>query len=977
MATIFVSDAASLDAAIRDAKGGDEILLAGGQYGKLGLTNVKFDTTVTIRSADDKNPAVFTGATLNEVQHLHFDSVVFNPPEMQSNQADHTRAVRVNNSSHVSITNSEFFGTEDGNAMNDISAFRAMYSDHIVFEGNAIHDLARGVAVNYVTDSSISNNSFVDLRTTPVQASVLENVQIDGNFFQGSTPDLNGGDHMDFIHLWSVQDQGPSKNVTIRGNVMLQGDGTDSPAIFIENAYRGIPGKEHQNFLIEGNVLYHGHINSIFLVGLDGAVVSNNTAVAIPGYQYPPYIRMVDVTNTTVSSNVTMKIADDDTTGSNTFENNVLAQMDNPGGANYYGDLFVNAFAGETATIADLAPRPDGALVVNGKVIGAVGLDGTLLFAPDGAISWPTDPDTGGNPDTGENPDTGGNPDNGGNPDTGENPDGGGNPGTGTNDDASIEPVDGTVFAMTGTKTFGSYSDVIEIAPDGSLALPAGTIAAQFNATNVSGSHGILSRDASGDGHHFTSYIRDGKLHVRFQDGETSRTVTVSDIKANTDYDLQVAFGEGSASVWLNNALVGSVSTNMSWAVSSQYLQIGANGWASGSGDSGFTSAFQGTISDVVIVAEALSPEELVAHLQTPDSSVATEGPDHLNGTAADDLIDGLGGDDVLKGDAGNDTLVGGPGNDVLDGGDGNDNLNGGQGANSLTGGSGSDTFVFDGTALDGLVDTLTDFTLGEGDILELTNLLKGVTPETDLTPYVRIEANGSDVILAVDAEGTGASFTDIAVIQGASNLTLLDIMTAGALTVDGKVMFPIDPDLGGAANMIYNMFGPTEFDKSKSSIVNLDHDSSFEIQEGTIAFSFEADNAKRTGGLVSKDASGYVGGGQHLSAWISNSKLNVRFQDEDSETVFTVQGIQANRKYDVAVNFDASGVELYLDDVLVASDDLVMDWTQNNQNLQIGGLGWASPDGADNVLYAFDGTISDVMIFDAALEPGQFDLLV
>ena len=59
MATITVSNAAQLSAALSSAHAGDTILLAGGNYGDFSISNLSFSSQVTIESADPTNPAVF------------------------------------------------------------------------------------------------------------------------------------------------------------------------------------------------------------------------------------------------------------------------------------------------------------------------------------------------------------------------------------------------------------------------------------------------------------------------------------------------------------------------------------------------------------------------------------------------------------------------------------------------------------------------------------------------------------------------------------------------------------------------------------------------------------------------------------------------------------------------------------------------------------------------------------------------------
>ena len=144
--------------------------------------------------------------------------------------------------------------------------------------------------------------------------------------------------------------------------------------------------------------------------------------------------------------------------------------------------------------------------------------------------------------------------------------------------------------------------------------------------------------------------------------------------------------------------------------------------------------------------------------------SSADEGNDLLYGGSGDDLLYGDGGNDALYGDdgesdplAGNDLLYGGRGDDLLfgDGGDdalygneGNDTLDGGAGTDTLTGGTGADTFVF---AAGHGADTITDFTPGEGDRIDLSAF-------ADLGGFasLTLTADGSDTVLDLSAHGGG-----------------------------------------------------------------------------------------------------------------------------------------------------------------------------------------------------------------------------
>jgi len=125
----------------------------------------------------------------------------------------------------------------------------------------------------------------------------------------------------------------------------------------------------------------------------------------------------------------------------------------------------------------------------------------------------------------------------------------------------------------------------------------------------------------------------------------------------------------------------------------------------------------------------ALSGNDSLTGLESPDTYFANQGEDNLVGAGGDDqLFGGKGSDwidggidndfvsgnndnDILLGGDGNDTLRGGKQDDILSGGAGNDILYGDPGLDILTGGAGNDIFVLQDTATDpSQCDVITDF---------------------------------------------------------------------------------------------------------------------------------------------------------------------------------------------------------------------------------------------------------------------------
>lgn len=133
-------------------------------------------------------------------------------------------------------------------------------------------------------------------------------------------------------------------------------------------------------------------------------------------------------------------------------------------------------------------------------------------------------------------------------------------------------------------------------------------------------------------------------------------------------------------------------------------------------------------------------------------------------------------------GNASANVLTGNGNANILNGAGGSDTLDGGTGGDTLTGGAGADIFTF--TATDGASDTVTDFNRALGDKLDISGLLTGFDPLTDvITQFARIDTSGTGSLLFVDADGGGDNFVQIATLARATGLSdELALLNAGVL---------------------------------------------------------------------------------------------------------------------------------------------------------------------------------------------------
>lgn len=160
------------------------------------------------------------------------------------------------------------------------------------------------------------------------------------------------------------------------------------------------------------------------------------------------------------------------------------------------------------------------------------------------------------------------------------------------------------------------------------------------------------------------------------------------------------------------------------------------------------------------------------------DKLFGVNGDDYLYGNDGHDQLFGGGGNDRIDGGNGNDRLIGETGNDTLLGGAGNDILDGGSGKNVLYGGSGYDTFLFDTQALDGSVDVIKDYQVGER--IDIKEIIDMIDPNIDLASraifdYIKVTTANGHKTLSVDLDGKGGEAA-MAIVK-VENTSQIDIL--------------------------------------------------------------------------------------------------------------------------------------------------------------------------------------------------------
>ena len=227
------------------------------------------------------------------------------------------------------------------------------------------------------------------------------------------------------------------------------------------------------------------------------------------------------------------------------------------------------------------------------------------------------------------------------------------------------------------------------------------------------------------------------------------------------------------------------------------------------------------------------------------------------------------------------------------------------------------------------------------------------------------------DLVTETDIEHTAAPAYGIVttIDQLAEAITpTAEAEDTGAIAPPADLPGLADLGLPGDLVPVLGFAGRERFSGEREDFLNAGHSEALELQNGTITFSFRADEITGSDALFSKDASGNGDGG-HLTAFITESgDLKVRSQSQSGEQwLIARNAIETGQTYDFAFSFGENGATLVLDGEVVDQEDgWAVGWQDNQEMLLIGASGWSSEPGElGNPHSNFDGTITDFLIYD------------
>jgi hypothetical protein len=306
--TIFnVSSSAELNSALASAAGGDRIVVADGNYGKLSIANRNYDSTVTIVAANPGTGAHFDGLGIWNSTNLSLTGFDVGRA-LNTGEANFTQISTIADSTNIKLSQLTMHGSLDGEPSNDGIGMMVRNNTGFSISESSFTDFYRGVIVQGSANTTIQDNSITRIQSDGIISIANDGLSIQGNHLGDFRPVL--GDHADAIQFWNTGQTKGQSNITIKDNVIFQTYFSGIEATGIQGIFISDPlSYGYQNILIQNNALYaNDAYHGIFVNGATGVQILNNTVTSNPNDGKMFWIDVLNNTDITVQNNVTDRI---------------------------------------------------------------------------------------------------------------------------------------------------------------------------------------------------------------------------------------------------------------------------------------------------------------------------------------------------------------------------------------------------------------------------------------------------------------------------------------------------------------------------------------------------------------------------------------------------------------------------------------------------------------------------------------------
>jgi len=385
---------------VEEMTGGGELLLAGGDYGKVRIQGEwPASSPLVIRSRDPADPARFSELGVVYCRHLTLDGLVFDYRFSRGDERYH-RPFQVSRSQHITIRNGLFDGDLAGPGSVITQGYGTGFglsirdAEEIAVLDNEFRGFGRGLLVGQSSGIIVRGNDLHSLRSDGMNFAQVQDVVIEGNHIHDFALDIDSGDHADMIQFWTNGTSKPTRSVRIRENLLNAGQGWSTQSIFMRNEEfdtgRAGPEMFYRDIEIADNVILNAHLHGITVGETRGLTIANNTVVRNARAEgradnptvWTPQIRVAPASqDVTIARNVTSKVAGFEDQSDWRVEQNMFVQDRFRMEPGFYGMVFVRDVMTDPTRPDAFLPLPGGPL--DGTGIGATWLTPGVAGPPD------------------------------------------------------------------------------------------------------------------------------------------------------------------------------------------------------------------------------------------------------------------------------------------------------------------------------------------------------------------------------------------------------------------------------------------------------------------------------------------------------------------------------------------------------------------------------------------------------------------
>ncbi len=300
--TINVSTTAQLNAVLKTVRGGETILLAPGNYGKVFISSRNPTSTVTVASADPDNDARLFSLGISRSSNFAIVDLDIQRPTQAGERVGTVAALSIGSSRNVSLTGVDVMGSLDNNASNDGLGVVISGSERIAIVDSSFRQFRTAAVISLNKDIIFAGNTVTETREG-VNISGLSNGLFERNLVRDMQPNYAFGDHPDAFQVHTSRGGG-SSGLVFRDNVILEGNAGGGVGGFFIGNERMNEGVRHDDIVIVNNFYQGTYRHAISVSGATDVLIDNNTVLdsARTGIQAGININRVD--NARVTDNL-------------------------------------------------------------------------------------------------------------------------------------------------------------------------------------------------------------------------------------------------------------------------------------------------------------------------------------------------------------------------------------------------------------------------------------------------------------------------------------------------------------------------------------------------------------------------------------------------------------------------------------------------------------------------------------------------